>query len=294
MVKVEKNYIILIYLYSFAAHIILISSIASLAAGKNASFQNALELSSNKRPPFSFKVSLTGRRGNTFDESKINADAEFDKIKKLFSEGARFVNRSLAPPDKPAAKNPDIKKTAAKGVEKAPVKKGLPIKKVAHPTPPLNAQRRAGGDESGAANAGAAGYGPSEGESKTEVFGNLSGSENSGSSLAGSPQGDIDPAIELKSIELFKAIVGDKIRANIKYPQSCRRLGIEGTVKVRFEISSSGSVNGVEIVSSSNNEDIDASAAEAVKKSVPFLPFPRDTSKSFITFVLPLNYRLND
>ncbi|HOT77267.1 MAG TPA: energy transducer TonB, partial [Candidatus Wallbacteria bacterium] len=212
---------------------------------------------------------------------------------RVFSASAGFVDRSFAAQEKPAVKKNAVKRPAVKRMEKMPVKKYLPDKKTPENRAPLNAKPPAGGTESVAADAGASAYGSPSGESKTEVFGSLSGAENKGSSLAGSPSGDTDPSIELKSIEIFKAIVGDKIRANIKYPQSCRRLGIEGSVRVRFEISSSGSVGGVEILSSSNNEDIDASAVEAVKNSVPFLPYPRDTSKSFITFVLPLNYRLN-
>jgi protein TonB len=129
---------------------------------------------------------------------------------------------------------------------------------------------------------------------ETEIFGNLSGGEKSGTRLAGTPDGELDPSIELKSIDLFKAIVGSKIRSKVKYPQNCRRLGIEGSVRIKFEINSGGTAVGIEITRSSGNRDIDAAAVDAVKNGAPFLPYPRDISQKSLSFVLPLNFKLND
>ncbi len=337
MIIVKKKYIFLIYLYSLAAHIALVFAAVSFAAGVKKSMSSAEteDILKASRAPLAFKVSLIGRRGNSYDESKIDAAVKFDEIKKLISSNLpkladKFIEAaplrqsvdnssvaSVAPPIKPApaekleksvekknnnASVEEVKKKSEhaalrKKMQNASKKAGLNKNKAvintrenSKPQPDsfqLKKSQSAASNDGGALNSTGKAAG-------AEVFGNFSGSEKSGSRLAGSPDGQADPALEVKSIDIFKAVVGEKIRSNIKYPYNCRRFGIEGTVRVKFEIASSGRLASVKIAESSNNGDIDESAMAAVKKSEPFLPYPDSISKNSITFVLPLNYRLNE
>ncbi len=321
MISVKKKYIFLIYLYSLVAHIALVFAAGSFVAEvkKSMNSDETADLLKESRAPLAFKVSLIGRRGNSYDESKIDSAVKFDEIKKLISRNLpRLVEKIIEPPlaresvndSAVVAITPVIKPTfveevkkkserAAAGktsrnaskkarVEKNKVEKNKADNSVSHTDlSQLNKALDAGDAAGGNLNSPGASPG-------VEVFGNFSGSEKIGSRLAGTPDGQADPALELKSIDIFKAIVGEKIRSNIKYPYNCRRFGIEGTVRVKFEIVSSGKLVSLKVAHSSNNADIDESALAAVKKSEPFLPYPDSISKNSITFVLPLNYKLNE
>lgn len=302
-----------------------------------ASGEAVADLSKSARAPFAFKISLTGRRGNSYDESKSGVMVEFDKIKKLISRELPELMKKFEVKDRPSepvfeppdlepakmafeklrAKFSEMKKAAEDSMKTSEIllaaakKKTVPVSINKKNAPKGRPDRKkkpdpAGSDHSQIARNGAkAGpndpdeaanrpYAAAGGGSETEVFGNLSGVEKSGTRLAGTPDGEPDPSIELKSIDLFKAIVGSKIRSKVKYPQNCRRLGIEGSVRLKFEINSGGTAAGIEITRSSGNRDIDAAAVEAVKNGEPFLPYPRDIAKKSLSFVLPLNFKLND
>lgn len=337
MVRVKKNYILLIYLYSLVAHIALVFAAGSFAAGiKNSSgFDEAADLSKTIRAPLAFKVSLAGRRGNSYDESKIDAAVKFDEIKKIITRKLRpavekfiearpakrriddmasgsiyskvatpvenkiekIVEKKAVVPtaalitNKPAEPRP-ARNAARKIVNKGAAERNIAVKKrhenSASAEAPVSLQKTPAGFSMENELSSQGGF------DAAEVFGNLSGNEKSGSRLAGTPDGQADPALEVKSVDIFKSIVGEKIRSNIKYPYNCRRFGIEGTVRIKFEIAPSGRLASIVVAESSNNSDIDESAIAAVKKSEPFLPYPDSISNKSITFVLPLNYRLND
>ncbi|OGM04532.1 MAG: hypothetical protein A2008_07655 [Candidatus Wallbacteria bacterium GWC2_49_35] len=338
MIRVKKNYVFLIYLYSFTAHIILIwAGFSCVHAMRIVSGEAAADLSKSARAPFAFKISLTGRRGNSYDESKIGVTVEFDKIKKLISRELpelikkfeikeRPSETVFEPPDLEPAKNAfgnlrskfaEMKKAAEDSMKTSEALLAADKKKIfpastnkknsqssrmdrkkkpsqAEPVHSENARDRAKAGPDAQAEVAKSPYTGSGDGTETEVFGNLSGGENSGMRLAGTPDGALDPSIELKSIDLFKSIVGSKIRSKVKYPQNCRRLGIEGSVRIKFEINSGGTAVGIEITRSSGNRDIDAAAVDAVKNGAPFLPYPRDISQKSLSFLLPLNFKLND
>ncbi len=321
------------------AHIILVwAGFSCVHAMRAASGEAAADLSKSARAPFAFKISLTGRRGNSYDESKSGVIVELDKIKKLISRELPELMKKFEVrerPQEPVIEPPDfgpakmaferlrsklagMKKAAEDSMKTSETllaaDKKQTIKVSANKRNMTNGRidrkkkpARAGAEHSEIGRDSAKAFpdppraetskGPysgADGGTETEVFGNLSGGEISGTRLAGTPDGDRDPSIELKSIDLFKAIVGEKIRSKVKYPQNCRRLGIEGTVRVGFEINSGGTAAVIEIIRSSGNRDIDAAAVEAVKNGAPFLPYPRDISSKSLSFVLPLNFKLND
>ncbi|HOD43117.1 MAG TPA: TonB family protein, partial [Candidatus Wallbacteria bacterium] len=124
-----------------------------------------------------------------------------------------------------------------------------------------------------------------------KVFGNMSGNDTEGEKLAGAPHGEADAAIEASNIDIFKSVVREKIMSNVRYPERCRRLEAEGTVRLKFEITPGGGIAGIEVADSSGCEEIDEAAVEAVKAARPFTPFPDGVNKN-IAFSIPLNYKL--
>ena len=69
-----------------------------------------------------------------------------------------------------------------------------------------------------------------------------------------------DQLLEMKASWMSEAI-------EIVYPGEARRRGLEGTVTVEVEFDESGKAIGKKVIQSSNIEDLDLSALEAVSKS---------------------------
>lgn len=101
MISVKKKYIFLIYLYSLVAHIALVFAVGSFAAGVKNSMNSdeTADLLKESLAPLAFKVSLIGRRGNSYDDSKIDTAVRYDEIKKLISRNLpRLVEKIIEPP----------------------------------------------------------------------------------------------------------------------------------------------------------------------------------------------------
>jgi protein TonB len=79
--------------------------------------------------------------------------------------------------------------------------------------------------------------------------------------------------------------------AELKYPQSARKQGIEGTVFVSFVVETDGSVSHVEVVKGISNE-CDAEAARVVQKSGPWIPGRLNGDPERVRFVLPIKFSL--
>lgn len=308
--RADLRFKLLIYLYSFLVHFLIFFCAVSCVRGAGDKKQDIIDLNKNVRMPFSFKVSLTGRKGNTYDASKKADGVDLDKIKKNIFEKYDLMKQKY-----------DLAKAVEKPVEKIvkvvePEKKTVAEKKVleekkkaekpkkAEKKEKRELKKRAEIEEKPENKIGApltasqpinsAQTDPSSGETGPAVYGNMSGDRNSGTDIAGTPDGRADPSIELNRIELFKSLVGEKIKKGMKYPERCRKLGIEGKVRLSFEIAGNGKVINAVVSRSSGNDEIDASAVAAVKSGEPFLPFPENAGGETIKFVIPLNYELND
>ena len=322
--RADIRFRIFVYIYSFMAHLLLFFCALNYVHGAATVNQEAIDLKKNVKMPFSFKVSLTGRKGNTYDKSKMTAGVDIDKIKKNIIQNldsmkqkyelakASIVNVQKQEIIKVEKK---IEKPVPNKIEKKTVaeKKVLEDKKKAEK--PKKAEKKEKENRElkvlaeieekdgktevekpeNKINAAVTASQPNSvsGESGPAVYGNMSGDGNTGSDIAGSPDGTADPSIELNRVELFKSIVSEKIKKGVKYPEKCRKLGVEGKVRLSFEIAKNGKVLNAGIDRSSGNDEIDASAVAAVKSGEPFLPFPKNSGET-IKFVMPLNYELNE
>jgi TonB family protein len=82
--------------------------------------------------------------------------------------------------------------------------------------------------------------------------------------------------------------IKDMIERRITYPDSARRMGWKGNVKVSFIISSSGHVRDIRLIQSSGYGILDNNVIEAVKDASPFPKPPVEAQ-----IIIPIVYNLN-
>ncbi|POQ98411.1 hypothetical protein AU468_13740 [Alkalispirochaeta sphaeroplastigenens] len=96
--------------------------------------------------------------------------------------------------------------------------------------------------------------------------------------------------------DLLERYIG-QVRTGIEkarqYPLVARRREQEGTVVVRFSLSSAGTiVEGPDIHSPSRYPALNRAALEAVIRAAPFAEFSEEFLRESITFVVPIHFRL--
>ncbi|SIQ12192.1 TonB family C-terminal domain-containing protein [Alkalispirochaeta americana] len=96
--------------------------------------------------------------------------------------------------------------------------------------------------------------------------------------------------------DLLERYIG-QVRTGIEkarqYPLVARRREQEGTVVVRFSLSSAGTiVEGPDIHSPSRYPALNRAALEAVTRAAPFAEFSEGFLREIITFVVPIHFRL--
>jgi protein TonB len=98
---------------------------------------------------------------------------------------------------------------------------------------------------------------------------------------------------EAKYVSYFKRIKY-QIQRVWAYPPEAAQQGIDGKLRLRFQISRDGNLMGVQLVDSSGFEILDMAAIKAVKEAAPYYPFPITISKSKLsilaTFIYSPNY----
>ncbi len=78
---------------------------------------------------------------------------------------------------------------------------------------------------------------------------------------------------------------------NIKYPESCKDDGMEGTVYVSFVIDEDGTVKDIKAIKSPD-ERLSASALETVNKMQAWIPGKQDGKNVKVQFNLPIKYQV--
>jgi protein TonB len=80
-------------------------------------------------------------------------------------------------------------------------------------------------------------------------------------------------------------VIRQRIAQAIVYPEEARRQRQQGVVEMRFLIARDGSVEAVEVVHSSGHPILDESAAQTIRRAVPY-----PAVSGWIR--IPLSYRL--
>ena len=82
------------------------------------------------------------------------------------------------------------------------------------------------------------------------------------------------------------------LKSNLKYPRQEQKLGIEGTVIVRFVINTDGSIQDVEIVRSAS-EGLDQAAMAVIKNSPNWNPGKNGGRAVRSRMTIPIKFKLN-
>lgn len=94
----------------------------------------------------------------------------------------------------------------------------------------------------------------------------------------------------------FKGDLMEFLTKNLHYPDSARKLGIEGKSKVQFIVMEDGKLSGVQLAMSSGNDYLDAEALRVVNlmRSVAYWQPGMLYGKPVeVYFTLPVTFKLN-
>src|SRR5690606_17239432 len=84
------------------------------------------------------------------------------------------------------------------------------------------------------------------------------------------------------------------LNKNKRYHKLARERGLQGTVVLRFSLSSKGDLLKHELVKSSGEFLLDRSAEQMLLNAVPFPPFPEIFTEESIVIELPVEYSLTE
>ncbi len=82
------------------------------------------------------------------------------------------------------------------------------------------------------------------------------------------------------------------LRTNLAYPKQAQKIGIEGTVLVRFVINTDGSIQDVEVVRSVDDL-LDSAALEVIKNSPDWKPAVHQGRPVRSRMTIPIKFKLN-
>jgi len=85
-----------------------------------------------------------------------------------------------------------------------------------------------------------------------------------------------------KSFLRYQDSIKQKIQEGKQYPRWALRIGNEGSVRITFNVLSSGRIEDLKLIKSSGFEELDKEALDAVKRASPFLSFPAELNENNI------------
>ncbi|PCI59168.1 MAG: hypothetical protein COB37_11960 [Kordiimonadales bacterium] len=103
----------------------------------------------------------------------------------------------------------------------------------------------------------------------------------------------LDAEVEIKSTtatwKSWRKKVGRILARNQGYPTELIKAGIEGTVRIRIEVATDGTITRRELVTSSGHNALDSDALDLMRR-VDFPALPEDSEP--LTIVVPFSYRI--
>ena len=85
-----------------------------------------------------------------------------------------------------------------------------------------------------------------------------------------------------KSLLRYQDSIKQKIQEEKQYPRWALRIGHQGAVRIAFNVLSSGRIENLKLIQSSDFEELDQEALDAVKRASPFLSFPAELNENEI------------
>lgn len=126
---------------------------------------------------------------------------------------------------------------------------------------------------------------PSKGDSAPSAAAASAASGAARGSMAGPGSGDI-------SRISYQDMVATRLARAKRYPERALRRHMTGEGRIRIVIAPDGEVTDFQLVSSTNSEILDAELSAMVERAAPFPPFPTDMTKSSLSVVVPVAFRL--
>jgi len=90
----------------------------------------------------------------------------------------------------------------------------------------------------------------------------------------------------------YQDMVKRKIQEARKYPSWAKQQEYEGIVDVVFRVLSNGSVDGIQIVTSSGFNILDREALATINRASPFLPIPKDVARKDLKMEVAIVFKL--
>ena len=202
------------------------------------------------------------------------------------------INKPLPPPPLPEKKEIEKIRPEKKELKKEETKQEK--KDDAPPPPPAPASASPDpADESGPV------VNPEPGAAPGGAEGGVPGGIPGGTGDAAAPEKPSPPPEPEKPkvdtvaiLSMYSGSIKSKVQSAKFYPEEAKRMEHEGTVKVRFTVSASGSVSSASVSASSGFSDLDNAAISAVKNAAPFGAIPAELEKSSLSLTISLKYYL--
>ena len=107
-------------------------------------------------------------------------------------------------------------------------------------------------------------------------------------------QTTIEKRAEVESISLWVKEINFQIKKIIKYPKIAKDRNQSGRVLISLSLRTNGNLEDINIESSSGFKILDQSAINSIKKLNKFVSAPFEIKNKLFTFILPINYELEN
>ena len=107
-------------------------------------------------------------------------------------------------------------------------------------------------------------------------------------------QTTIEKRAEVESILSWVKEINFQIKKIIKYPKIAKDRNQSGRVLISLSLRTNGNLEDINIESSSGFKSLDQSAINSIKKLNKFVSAPFEIKNKLFTFILPINYELEN
>ena len=107
-------------------------------------------------------------------------------------------------------------------------------------------------------------------------------------------QTTIEKRAEVENILLWVKEINFQIKKIIKYPKIAKDRNQSGRVLISLSLRTNGNLEDINIESSSGFKSLDQSAINSIKKLNKFVSAPFEIKNKLFTFILPINYELEN
>jgi TonB family protein len=97
----------------------------------------------------------------------------------------------------------------------------------------------------------------------------------------------------LQSFLRYQDTIKQKIQEERDYPRAALRMGRQGIVRISFKVLPSGRVEDLKLIQSSNIQELDREALDAVRRASPFSSFPDDFKEVEVEIEVDIVFKIS-